>query len=92
MEEPASIRVMYQGILQIGVACYHIQNKNWRGAVKVLERGVPKLGRFSPACMGIDIARLLEDAAAIRQELVRLGPEWRGEFDHRLFPTIKFLE
>jgi predicted metal-dependent hydrolase len=92
MEEPSPIRIMYQGILQVGVACYHIQNKNWRGAVKVLERGVPKLGRFSPACMGIDIARLLEDAAAIRQELVRLGPEWRGEFDCHLFPTIKFLE
>ncbi|MEW5957081.1 MAG: DUF309 domain-containing protein [Chloroflexota bacterium] len=92
LEEPAPVRIMYQGILQLGVACYHIQNKNWRGAIKVLERGVPKLGRFSPACMGINISQLLEDAAVIRQELVRLGPQWRGEFDQRLLPTIKFLE
>lgn len=92
VEEQAPVRIMYQGILQIGVACYHIQNKNWRGAIKVLERGVPKLGRFSPACMGIDIAKLLADAEIIHQELIRLGPEWHGKFDTRLFPTIEFQE
>lgn len=88
-EEADSVRVMYQGILQIGVACHHIKNKNWRGAMKVLERGVPKIGRFAPSCMGINIAQLLSDAAAIRQELLRLGPDWQDEFDPRLFPTIQ---
>jgi hypothetical protein len=83
---------MYQGILQIGVACHHVKLKNWRGAVKVLERGVPKTGRFAPSCMGINIAKLLEDAEAIRQELMRLGPDWHGEFDERLFPIIQFQE
>jgi hypothetical protein len=91
-EEPAPVRVMYQGILQIGVACYHIQNKNWRGAMKVLERGIPKTGRFAPSCMGLDIARLLAQAQALRQELLRLGPEWHGEFDTRLFPQIQFID
>jgi hypothetical protein len=90
--EKGPIRVMYQGILQIGVACYHVKNKNWRGAVKVLERGVPKAGRFAPVCMGINIAKLLQDAEAIRQELLRLGPEWQGEFNQQLFPTIEFQE
>ena len=89
-QENEPVRIMYQGILQIGVACYHIERKNWRGAVKVLERGVPKIGRFSPSCMGIDIAKLLDDAESIRQELIRLGPDWHGKFDERLFPTIQF--
>jgi hypothetical protein len=89
-KETDSVRVMYQGILQIGVACYHVKNRNWRGAVKVLERGVPKIGRFAPGCMGINIAQLLVDAEAMRQELLRLGPEWRGDFDQRLFPFIQF--
>lgn len=87
-EETDPVRVMYQGLIQISVACYHVQKKNWRGAMKVLERGIPKIGRFSPGCMGLDIAHLLTAAEAIRQELVRLGPEWRGEFDPRLFPVI----
>ena len=86
--ESSPVRVMYQGILQIGVACYHIQNRNWRGAMKLLERGLPKTQRFAPNCMGLDLARLVADAVAIRAELIRLGAEWDGEFDERLFPKI----
>ena len=41
---------------------------------------------------GVDISSLLDDAEAIRRELVRLGPEWQGEFDERLFPTIEYYE
>jgi hypothetical protein len=89
-DESSPIRIMYQGILQIGVACYHIQNKNWRGAMKLLERGMLKTQRFAPICMGLDLAQLLADAEAIRQELIRLGPEWQGAFNERLFPTIQF--
>ena len=92
IEEKESIRVMYQGILQISVACFHVKNKNWRGAIKVLERGVPKTGRFAPSCMGINIAKLLDDAETVRRELIRLGPDWQGEFDERLLPTIEYQE
>lgn len=87
--EPEPIRIMYQGVLQIGVACYHIQNKNWRGAMKVLQRGTPKIRRFAPMCMGINLDRLLVDVDKMRQELVRLGPEWLDDFDPNLFPTIE---
>jgi hypothetical protein len=83
---------MYQGILQIGVACHHIKNKNWRGAMKLLERGIPKTGRFAPHCMGIDLAQLLTDVEVMRQELLRLGPEWQGDFDPTRFPTIQVYE
>jgi predicted metal-dependent hydrolase len=87
-EEVGPVRIMYQGILQVGVACYHIQNRNWRGAMKVLNRGTSKLRRFEPTCMGIDLARLLRDAETVTQELMRLGPDWQGEFDPKAFPTI----
>lgn len=89
-DEPAPVRIMFQGILQIGVACYHINHQNWRGAMKLLERGMPKLQRFAPACMRINLAKLLTDSEAIRAELIRLGPDWRGEFNQRLLPTIQF--
>ncbi|MCG3209985.1 MAG: hypothetical protein FOGNACKC_03614 [Anaerolineae bacterium] len=88
-EEPGPARLLYQAILQIGVACHHAQNKNWPGAMKVLDRGVAKLRHFAPACMGINVNKLLADAAAIRQELLRLGPDWPGEFDPGLWPTIE---
>jgi hypothetical protein len=56
--------------------------------MKVLERGVPKVQRFAPACMGINLAKLLADAGAVRRELLRLGPDWQGEFDPAVFPKI----
>jgi hypothetical protein len=88
IEEADPVRIMYQGILQVGVACYHIENKNWRGAMKVLDRGTSKLRRFEPTCMGIDLAKLLRDAETVRHELMRLGPDWQGEFNPEAFPTI----
>jgi hypothetical protein len=57
--------------------------------MKLLERGLPKTQRFAPACMGIDLARLIANAEAIREELLRLGPDWQDEFDETLYPTIK---
>jgi hypothetical protein len=88
-EETGPIRVLFQGVLQIGVACYHIQRKNWRGAMKLLERGIPKVQRFAPSCMGLNLSKLLHETEAVRQELVRLGAEWQGEFDQTLLPTIE---
>jgi hypothetical protein len=89
MEEPRSIRLLYQGILQVGVSLYHVQQGNWRGAMKVLARAIPKLAHFEPTCMGIDVSGLLADARRIREYLTRLGPERIGEFDLALFPTIR---
>jgi hypothetical protein len=89
MEEPRAIRLLYQGILQVGVALHHVQRGNWRGAMKVLARAIPKLAHFEPACMGIDVSGLLDDARRIRQHLVHLGAERISQFDPALFPTIR---
>ncbi len=90
MSEPRPIRLLYQGILQVGVALYHVQRSNWRGAMKVLARAIPKLTHFEPACMGVDVSQLLSDAHRVRQRLTQLGPERIGEFDPTLFPTIRY--
>jgi hypothetical protein len=89
MDEARSIRLLYQGILQVGVALYHIQRQNWRGAMKVLARAIPKLAHFEPGCMGIDVSRLLADARHIQGRLIELGEERIGEFDPATFPTIE---
>lgn len=89
MVEPRPIRLLYQGILQVGVALYHVQQHNWRGAMKVLARATPKLAHFEPTCMGIDVSRLLADTHGIHQHLAQLGPERISEFDPALFPIIR---
>lgn len=92
MEEDDSVRLMYQGILQVGVACFHIQQKNWRGAVKVMQRGLAKLHGFVPTCMGINIASIVTQGEAIQQHLTEIGPDWERDFDTSLFFKIDWQE
>ena len=88
-EEPGPIREMYQGILQIGVACYHLQRQNRRGALKLLERGIPKIARFAPVCMGLNLGKLLIEARLLQQKLIHSGPDWPQTFDDNLLPVIE---
>jgi predicted metal-dependent hydrolase/CheY-like chemotaxis protein len=92
MDEPRAIREMYQGILQVGVAFYHIEQGNWAGSLKMFRRGLPRLRALPPVCQGIDIARLHAAAEAIHREVTRLGKDKLHEFDHSRFPTIHFVD
>lgn len=76
---PSPERDVYQAILQVGVAYLHIQNKNWDGAKKVLDRAIPKLQKLPNEYAGINLAQLLTDAQAVRgalenNEAVELKP------------------
>ena len=86
--EPRPVRELYQGILQIGVACYQTERGNLPGALKLFERGLRRLRPFAPERLGIDVARLIADAERVRDEAVRLGPERLAELDRALFPRI----
>ena len=46
MQEPRRVRFLYQGILQVGVGFYHLQNGNWRGATGLLRNGAVRLREF----------------------------------------------
>src|ERR1700675_2991309 len=63
--EPRDIRRLYQGILQIGVAFHHLRRRNHHGTVYMLTRGARYLAPFTPRCQGVDVARLVKDAAAV---------------------------
>jgi hypothetical protein len=90
IDEPGDVRLMYQGLLQISVAFYHVQQANWRGLVKMMARGKGKLLPFLPACQGIDLAALLADVEWSEARLRDLGPEGIGELDR--FPIIRLVE
>jgi hypothetical protein len=86
VDEPGDVRLMYQGLLQIGVAFYHVQKANWPGVFKMLARGKGKLLPFLPRCQGIDLESLLTGVERSEAALRDLGPERMAGFD--LFPTI----
>jgi predicted metal-dependent hydrolase len=87
--ERRDIRYLYQGILQIGVAFHHLRKRNHHGTVYMLTRGPRYLAPFAPRCQGVDVQRLLDDAAAALREVERLGPERLDQFDWSLAPTVR---
>lgn len=91
LEETRPIRTLYQGLLQVGVAFYHIQQANWAGAIKLFRRGLPRLRALPPISQGIDLAALRTAAEAIHQEVTDLGPARLHEFDQRKFPKIRIV-
>jgi uncharacterized protein len=90
--EPRDIRRLYQGILQIGVAFHHLRRRNHHGTVYMLTRGANYLAPFTPRCQGVDVARLLADAAAALSEVERLGADRLAEFDWTLAPTVHLCD
>jgi len=98
MAEPGPIRDLYKGILQIGVAFYHLRAGRYRPVVTLLERGSGYLRAFAPECMGVDIEQLLAGAASCLYQTKRLGPgglnafDWTGIPKIELAPTSRFIE
>ncbi len=88
--EPRPVRALYQGILQVGLAFLQIERNNWRGAMKMFRRSLPRLNQLPPSCQGVQLAPLRATAEAIYNEIAALGPERLHEFDQRRFPQIEF--
>jgi predicted metal-dependent hydrolase len=86
--EPGPVRQLYQGILQVGVAYYQIQRRNYDGARKLFLRAWQYLSALPDVCQTVDVARLRADAQAAQSELERLGPERVAEFDPAFFKPV----
>ncbi len=89
--EPGPIRELYQGILQVGVGCYHLQRRNYHGAVTLLDRGLTRLATVAPGASGLDVAGLIIQAGRLRARLVELGPDRLDQVEPAYFPRIGWL-
>jgi len=89
--ERRNVRFLYQGILQIGVAFHHLRKLNHHGTVYMLTRGPRYLAPFAPRCQGVDVQRLLDDAAEALREVERLGPARLDEFDWTLAVKVHIV-
>lgn len=89
-EEKGEIRDLYRGILQIGVAYYHIQRKNFCGGRKLLLRSQKWLQPYSGTYLGINIKKLKHDANQIYNKLNDGFFDEISDIDDHLFPTIDF--
>ena len=90
--EPAPVRTLYKGILQVGVGCYHLLRHNYRGAVLKLQTGADYLEPFAPRCMGVEVGQLIAEARRLHDTLVALGPEHMDEIDLALLPVARLTQ
>jgi predicted metal-dependent hydrolase len=91
-DEKGSIRYLYQGVLQVAVAYFHITRGNYEGAVRMRERSIKLLKDYPDICRGIQVEKLKNDLDAVIQEVKRLGVERINEFDQSLFKNIEWNE
>ena len=86
--ESGPVRQLYQGILQVGVAYYQIQRRNYAGARKMFQRAWQYLSTLPDVCQGVDVAQLRRHARAAQDELERLGPNRIADFSPAFFKPI----
>ncbi len=74
MEAPIYEKKFFQGILQIAVGLYHLENHNWRGAVILLGEGIHRLHGYQPVYAGIDVEQLIDRATDVLSRLQTIDP------------------
>ena len=89
-EQDKSIRNFYKGTLQVGVGFYHITRRNYRGAVKVLTRGINYLRPYAPRCMGVEVQRLIDEATQVLEQVRALGPDRIDEIKIAELPCVHY--
>jgi hypothetical protein len=86
--EKGALRHVYRGILQIGLAYYHILRGNYRGAVKMFTYSRYWLSPFPDICCGIQLGKLRQDALQSESTLLQLGEAKISQFPHELFKPV----
>jgi uncharacterized protein len=71
---------LYQGVIQIAVAIYHLGNHNWRGAVILMGEGLNRLRGYPDEFAGIDWGQFRSDIAELLETLQELGADRVTEF------------
>jgi len=89
LDEPTRLRRLYQGILQVGVGLHHARRGNLRGALQLLDRGMGLLAPFEPQRLGVDVERLVRDAATARRALA--APGGMEAFDWSAAPRVRMV-
>lgn len=83
MEAMEPERTLYQGLLQIAVAGYHLGNGNQRGAVLLLGEGLSRLRRCPELPPAWNFAALIQQGQVL---LATLQAQQKPQFNLQLLP------
>jgi predicted metal-dependent hydrolase len=90
MEANEPERSFYQGILQIAVGCYHLNNSNVRGAIILLGEGSRRLRHYEEDYGGINLTALRESSQKLLESLQNNPEITSGARQH--FPKIQRID
>ena len=87
--EDGPLADFFQGIIKVAAGFHHLLRGNHKGAVNLLGHAITLLQPYRPACMGVDVQRLADEASACYGRVRELGPKRIGEFDRSTLPRIE---
>jgi predicted metal-dependent hydrolase len=85
------VRLALQGLIQIAAGFHHLENENLWGALSLLREGREKLKNHSPAAVGLELDRFLEQVRACHDSIEALGRNAFDRFDRGMIPQMRLL-
>lgn len=91
-EEPTSLRLLYQGILQVAVGCYHLTVRhNRRGGVNKLREGLAKLRDFPSVVEALDLEDLRQQVQALLERVQAMSDEEIASLSSEPLLRVRYL-
>jgi predicted nuclease with RNAse H fold/predicted metal-dependent hydrolase len=87
-ESSEPYRSFLKGLIQTAAALIQCDRGKWEGALNLLERVQRYLSRCPPKLWGVDVANLLEQVRAFREEVAKLVEGQKTRFNWRVKPRI----
>lgn len=92
VKETGDERRFLQGLIQVAVAFYHLENRNLRGARSLLQEGLAKLSLYRPAFLGVALCEFVAALEACQGFLAGLAPEELPSFGQTEIPLLRLDE
>ena len=87
--EKSPIRTLYKGLIQLSVACFHAERKNWVGADRVLQRARGNLVPFINLDSRIDVADVILQIDLLNERIERILNSTVSDHELLVFPHVK---
>ncbi len=91
LEAPELEGYLYRALLQVAVAYFQVDRRNYAGAAKMLLRLRQWLEPLPDQCRGVDIAALRRNVGEFAEALDRAGPEGLSEMDRAYLKSVPLL-
>lgn len=91
MQQEEGIRLLLQGLIQIAVGFYHLENRNLRGALSLLKEGIEKVKAYDPDRSRLELDQFLAEIERAWRSIESLGEAAYDRFDRRMIPEMPLI-